>query len=434
MDGDAHDLEFLVASTVYEIQSLKDDPRLGPVMGTRGEALRDHILDLVGAAQHRLAQQPDPSASPNVRQAYARNLRQLLGMLRLAQKCLPWLAATRSPTVNLGSLYLTEEFARHIVGTNVDLVVVTSPEYMYSEESWLFREVIAQTTGYVPHMTTRRPMAMFYPLTDADRVLMHTVMAHELGHASAEEYDLVASAEQMLDNDPTFVASLDSTVNAISSPGHFSTSLVASALRQVLRSWLLEILCDHLAIAVAGPAFLWSFAGFALPYTYASPGDEHPPNSLRIRLALDYLVSGGWQPFMEDVAPGVTAWLRGVAADATVPLAPAYAFMRDELLRRQVELQQIAIARVGIGVLEPSGAGARAHEAAALLRRLILPIGLEEPLELRAILLGGWIEAFIRHGDGPAGVIGALGDLSLQELIGKAMELSVVATEWSSHR
>jgi hypothetical protein len=51
-----------------------------------------------------------------------------------------------------------------------------------------------------------------------------------------------------------------------------------------LRDWIEELLCDHLAIEAAGPSFMWSFALFVLPLGYGEPGEEHPPNTVRMRL------------------------------------------------------------------------------------------------------------------------------------------------------
>lgn len=70
-------------------------------------------------------------------------------MLRGAHAALPWLVATRTPNVNLGSLYVTEECARILVGANVDLIVVPDPEFMYSTTSWPFSAVIHSTSGCV---------------------------------------------------------------------------------------------------------------------------------------------------------------------------------------------------------------------------------------------------------------------------------------------
>ena len=432
MDGDARDVEFLLAAAAHEIASLRGDRRLTPLPGNRGAALRAHLLDLIGAVEHRMTQAPPVAAPPIVRRAFARSLRQSIVMLRGAHAALPWLTATRAPTVNLGSLYITEECARILVGTNVDLIVVPDPEFMYSTTSWPFSAVVNTTTGFTP-ANTRRPIVLNYPLSDADRLLLHPIFAHELGHASVDEHHLVSAVETELDNDPVFAAALQNKVNDMAST--YWTALPATQISGVLRArlhdWIEELLCDHLAIEAVGPSFIWSFVLFVLPLGYGEPGEEHPPTTLRIKLALDHLTRRGWRPYMERVAPDATSWVDQIAGDAAGPLDPPFDFLRDQLLSHATVIQDVAIQRSGSDALDAPASEQQADEAADLLRRLILPVGLATPLDGRAILLGGWQHALQEHGDSPAGLIAALNDRRLQELIGKAIEMSTVASAWS---
>ena len=133
---------------------------------------------------------------------------------------------------------------------------------------------------------------------------------------------------------------------------------------------------------------------------------------------------------MKRVAPGVTAWLDQIAGDAPGSLERPFAFLRDQLMGHATVLQDVAIGRSGNDAFDASASEGPANEAADLLRRLILPVGLTNPLEARAILLGGWQQAFQEHGDSPAGLILALEDRRLQELVGKAIEMSTIAVAW----
>ncbi|MCA1706312.1 MAG: hypothetical protein LC808_24815 [Actinobacteria bacterium] len=405
-------------------------------MATRGSvssaanAVKPFVLDLFGAVEHRMAQEPASTAPEPVRRAFARSLRQGIHVLRGVHAALPWLAATRAPNLNLGSLYATEEYARILVGTDVDLVVVPNPEYMYATTSWPFSAVIDNTPGFTPS-TSRRPIVLNYPLSDSDRLLLHPIFAHELGHASADEHGLVAAVEAELDGDPSFRAGLQQTVEDIAANSTAVTKpQISGMLRGWLRDWIEELLCDHLAIEASGPAFIWAFAMFVMPFSYGEPGSEHPPNTVRLRLALEHLARRGWRPYMERVAPEVTAWLDAIAADASGYLDTRFAFLREQLLAHARILQDAAIGRAGTHTLDPAASEAVADEAARLLSRLILPVGLNDPLEGRAILLGGWQQALRDHGDSPSGMVSALMDRRLQDLIGKAIEMSVVAAAW----
>lgn len=430
MDGDEDDFQLLLSSAGQEVRALRDDPRLRPLPGKRGAALREHVLDLLSAVEHRIAQQPASAAPQAVRSAFARSLRQNMVVLRGAHAALPWLAATRAPNVNLGSLYMTEEFARILVGTDVDLVVVPDPEFMYSTTSWPFGEVVNNTPGYTP-ATARRPIVLNYPLSDSDRLLLHPVFAHELGHASVDEHGLLEDVESALDANPAFVAAFQQTVTTMASTWPAaSQSQVSGTVRAYLRSWIEELLCDHLAIEATGPGFMWAFAAFVLPLSYSEASPAHPPNTLRLRLALDLLRERNWRPHMDGVAPGVTAWLESVGADAGQPLPQPFAFLRDQLLVNAPVLRGCARTRAGPDSLDPVSAEPAAWEAADLLDHLILPVGTTHPLEPRSILLGGWAHAFRAHGDEPSGLVQSLTDSRLQDLVGKAIEMSTVATAW----
>ncbi len=432
MDGDPSDLELLLASARQEVATLRADRRLAVLPGSRGAALRDHVLDLLGAVDHRIVQCPNLDASQPVRRAFARSLRQSIVVLRGAHAALPWLAATRTPNINLGSLYVTEECARILVGTEVDLVVVPDPEFMYSTTSWPFSAIIDGTHGFTT-TATRRPIVLNYPLSDSDRLLLHPIFAHELGHASVDQHKLVAAVESHLDADNTFVDALQQTVTTMATDWPAATETqITGTLRAWLRDWIEELLCDHLAIEAMGPAFVWSFATFVMPLTYGEPGPEYPPNTMRMRLALDHLTRRGWRPYLGRVAPNVTAWLDGVAADANSPLPVQYSFLRDQILAHESVLQDAAAGRTGGGLLDPKAAEPEADEAADLLRRLILPVGLDRALEPRSILLGGWQEALRKNGDRPEGLVKALQDRRLQDLVGKAIEMSTVTSSWKA--
>jgi hypothetical protein len=151
---------------------------------------------------------------------------------------------------------------------------------------------------------------------------------------------------------------------------------------------------------------------------------------MRMRLVVKQLTERGWRKYLDRVAPNVMRWLDEVAIDATAPAQLPFLFLRDQLLAHDQILRDVAAARAGTGALLRKSAEAGADEAARLLAETILPNGIDSPLDGRSILLGGWQHAFTEHGDGPDGIIAALTDSQLQELVGKAIEMSVVARIW----
>jgi hypothetical protein len=431
VDGDANDLALLLAAAARETNDLREDARLRDVPGSRGAALRSHLLDLLDAIDHRIARPPSTAAPEAVRRAFARSVRQAIHVLRGAHVALPWIEATRSPHLNMGSLYLAEECAKVMIGQNVDLVVIPNEEYMYSTTSWPFAEVVRGTHGFTPK-TQRRPIVLNYPLGDSDRLLMHPIFAHELGHASCDEHNLVDKAEALLVAQPTFLPAFEEVVSAMRSQWPRATETqISGNIRARLRSWLEEVICDHLAVQACGPAFIWAFAMFAMPFSYGEPGRDHPPNTLRACLALLHLDRQEWSGYMETVAPVVTSWLKVVSQDSLRPHEAPFEFLRDQILNNAEAIQDLAIDIVGESSLDASEAATEASEAATLLDNLILPLEANRQLEPRPILVGGWEAMFRAHGDGPASMVAGLSDQRIQDLVGKAMEMSVITTAWS---
>jgi hypothetical protein len=324
---------------------------------------------------------------------------------------------------------MAEECARILVASDVDLVLVPNQQYMYSTTSWPFSEVINKTPGFNP-TNHRRPIVLNYPLGDSDRLLLHPIFAHELGHSSCQEHGLVAIAEARLDLEQSFIDALEKTIEQMAERWTAPKERISGTLRALLRSWLEELLCDHMAIETTGPAFIWAFAMFVMPFSYGEPGSEHPPNTVRLRLALEHLDRRGWRPYMERTAPSATAWLDDIAADAEGPLTSEFSFLRDQLMANAETLQGIAIDQVGDRALDRQVCEAEADEAAGLLSELILPLGLDAILDGRSILIGGWQQALKEHGDSPTGMVQATSDVRLQDLVGKAMEMSVVSNAW----
>jgi hypothetical protein len=378
-----------------------------------------------------MSRAPAVDAHQDARRAFARSMRQSTVMLRGAHAALPWLAATRTPQLNMGSLYMTEEYATTLIGPNVDLVVVPDPEFMYSTTSWPFLDVVQQTKGFTAK-TTRRPVVLNYPLSDSDRLLVHPIFAHELGHPAVDEHRLVRDVEDVLDADSAFATAFTSlSTNPAALWPQSNPSARVGTVRAWMTGWIEELLCDLLALEVSGPAFLWAFAAFVMPLSYGRPAATHPPNTMRVAMALAHLAGRGWRPYMERVAPAITRWFDTIATDARGPLPEPYAFLRDQLLARVDVLTEVAAARTGPAAFMPANSVAEADEAARLLKQQILPIGLAAPLGSAAILLGGWQDAFRRHGDKPAALSMGLGDQQLQDLIGKAIEMSTVTRAWN---
>lgn len=390
--------------------------------------MRRHVLDLIGAAEHWVQLKPDSDAPPFRQESFSRTLRNVMLNLREAHAAMPWLAATRAPLINLGSLYLAEEIAQILVGKDLDLVIVPDPEYMYATQSWPFREVIdrAENEGFEPK-TTQRPVVLHYPLSDSNRLLLHAIFGHELGHSAVQQKDLVQQVySKMLDGQ--FLRELGAVVKTIWP--NTSPEKSVRTIGEWLKAWIEELLCDHLAAQVVGPSYLWAFAGFVMPLSYGDPQQSYPPNTVRLRLLLEQLDDLGWNDFLDQVAPNSTVWLKQVGNDSDAQLGQPFDFLRDQVIRHAPTMREAAAALAGANQLKPNPTIGEVDEVVSLLDQLVLPVGSNPPFAPRAILLGGWRKALAKHGDEPQGLIAGLDDTQLHDLIGKAIEMSVVVSCW----
>lgn len=432
MDGDAAGLSFLDAQVRRDLTLIRTDPRLRPTTATRGAALRSHLLDLLDSVEYRLTDTLEETASQQAREAYAHKLRFAVFALRGAHRALPWLAATHRPLLNLGSLYFAEEMARDLIGADVDLIVVPDPDYMYSTVSWPFRKYIARATGFTPK-TSRRPIVLNFPLTDADRLLLHPLFAHELGHSSVDAHRLVEAVLSTVKSDPEHhPLRAHAAVELQQAYPSSSLPVLETWLDEQLPSWIEELLCDALALEWCGPAFLLSLVTFLVAHSYNVPSSTHPPNTLRLKFAIDHLRARGWQEYMDRHWPTLLEWIDGIAGDAgTEEYTPTDRYRQELLLRHNDRFQRLAAERLGSSALEAATCAQAAEKTAELLKLGILPVEWDGCyLDRRGILLGGWQAGLAKYSDAPAALVDATADGPLQELLGKALELNVMAQMW----
>lgn len=239
------------------------------------------------------------------------------------------------------------------------------------------------------------------------------------------------TAAKRLESQQTHEEALQETVSHMKAHEwrHTPESTIQTTIEARRDTWIKEILCDLLAADIAGPAYLWAFSSFVLPLRLRMHLLSHPPNTLRVHLILSHLDRRGWLPYMQSTAPTVASWLRRVGDFAcTQTLPPVDSFVHHECIAHFDELYDIATKVSGDRYLSADETIPEAGIAADLLHRLILPLGLDARLSPRSIMLGGWQESLRVH-DSPGGIRTAVADLRLQELVGKAIELSVVDSE-----
>jgi hypothetical protein len=364
---------------------------------------------------------------PQAREVFSLGLRSMMLNLRDARAAMRWLAATQSPQINLGGLYLAEELTDCLIGKDADLVAVPDDEYMYSIEAWPFRQVIDNTIGF-SGKTDRWPVILRYPLGDGHRLLLHALFGHELAHSAVTKYGMAASLAKEITEQDTYIGRLKPVVAEVWESN--AADQTERTLASWLEGWLEELFCDHLAGVLLGPAYVWAFAAFVLPLSYDEPSSSYPPNTIRVRLLMELMRSLGWEQFLRDTSPEIHEWLDEVGKDPVVTEEAQFGFLAEAAVEAGPRLRQLSEEKIGDSALAPSAEGP-ALKVVELLDELVLPVG-ESPFQPREILLGGWRRALKKHSGGPSMLPAALADRQMHDLVGKAIEMSVVVSSWES--
>jgi hypothetical protein len=341
--------------------------------------------------------------------------------------------------LSLGNVFFIHEASRILVGPDADLVLHRGPSYMYMSFGLnsMFQPVAALLGMALPE---RSSMVLIYPSEEEERTLLHPLFVHELAHETVERENLPERLRNAVSDPAAFARRLTATARAVVAERSARGEVISDPEAEIevgtrLDQWLTELLCDQLALAYVGPAYLFSAACFLLP-TVSAQSTTHPPAAMRIGLLLAFMDSLGWRKLLKAEIPIVLDWLDGIAAADTLQLGDAReTFVRDTIGELTPAIRQTAIDVIG-GAFEPDEYVPVADQLRDRLSNKIPPAQLEsgDPAGRREILLATWLHCFglARLGDDPATLQGALADIELQQFFSTALEMSYVLEGWQA--
>ncbi len=194
------------------------------------------------------------------------------------------MASLVKPYVRLARAVSDDDQAELILTPSEDLNYEVYPSYLSQIEGPVeeLAEELAKTVRDIPRIAV-----VAYPAQADSETFLHAVVAHEVAHLRMSDGSL---GEQLLDE--AFERAVESTEFA---------SLPADDSRvQRLRDWLLELLCDSLAVELIGPCFALALIELLVPgqgmNIKQEPGigppqddavEAHPPAAWRIRRLRD---------------------------------------------------------------------------------------------------------------------------------------------------
>lgn len=442
MAGHADSFAFVLASARRALEQVRTDERLVTPPPGRGAALAAHVsamVELIGARITATEAQFATAHLEAAKEALVRNLRLYMQLARALHEALPWFERSGAPSVDLGTKYFTDEMASAIVGTGVETVSVPDSTYMYSTLSWPFR-LTALEYMKVDVADGTRPIVLFFPLKEAHSVLLHAIIAHELGHSAVDEHDLVRAVLDPVRSEVVVKEGLATATQFFQDTLGADATAAERMAQSRLAAWVEELLCDALALQYLGPSYLFSFGAFVLASHWTDPQPTHPPPTLRVAMLVDQLTDLGWSPWLTQRFPGTWDWFVWVKETALPLMTPDNKFLLDVVRSRSAAIANAARARVGDATYLPAmfTNGDAEAQLAALLSRRILPVELDGvAVDRRDILLSGWCYALKTNPDGsarrdaPSSMASAVSDASLQRFLSKALELSTVSEMWT---
>jgi hypothetical protein len=371
-------------------------------------------------------------------EAHIRNLRLFTQLGRALHMALPWLDASARSRLDLGTLCFVDEMALAIVGNGVETVVVPDSEYMYSTLSWPFRLVVRERLKTdVAHGT--RPIVLFFPLKEANSALFDALFAHELGHAAADEHQLVSKVVDPLAGEADYLTGLAAATAHIHATFGWDQNRSEAFARARLRQWTEELLCDALALGYLGPSYLFAFTGFVLATSWSDPQPKHPQPTLRVSMLIDQIKASGWDAVIQTARPELWNWFEWVQSTPTPTLTPDNQFLRDMVVKQASKIAEVANSRLGAQAYLPATHAGVADDLSELLAHRILPAEHQGvAVDRRNIMLSAWLFALTTQpngdprADGPDALPAALDETAFQRFIAKAFEMSTVFETWKA--
>lgn len=324
--------------------------------------------------------------------------------------------------IPVGLLYLIDALLGVVAPGANDALVHIDDNYMYSVISPVKPLADLFDTRIVAYTEPVRPVILNLPGSDPTNVLLSPILAHEVGHPTVVEKNLLDEFNRTVDKShiqPIWDACL-------------ALGADPATLREILSSWVSELLCDAFAVATTGPSMLYASLAF-LPGPLAGRfGKSHPDPAHRIALTISWLKDLGWGDWLESRTPDVFAWsisLSQVSANPSV--LPELMTLTDAVPHCSEAIWSIVKTLVGQHIFTPEMYEGYEVEAIALLARQIPLVEIDgDPIPPWVIVLATWTHAIVSRGGSPYSISQAVSDAHQSATALKAIELSTVLRLW----
>jgi hypothetical protein len=344
-------------------------------------------------------------------------------------------------------------YVREII-PDAEIVVSSKPELNYSIQDiagllkGLFMATPLQTT------CTSLPEPLFLlniPAVESGQILIHGVLAHELGHTLYTKHKLAEYLLPQIRLDENLIITLARNLQQAQqnpAPEIRLRELVTQELTDRINGWVKELSSDAIGVRLFGPALFFAEVYLLTSFSHIDKGGKtHPPPRLRIKLMIQTLkqlyAADKWhealQGFVRDWDSLSSAPIMGRTAFDQLAVETLNEHVLELILQASEDATS-AVARYGSEMFE--------RDIAALCPLFLnrIPPGEtgpstnSEPVKLASIINAGWyvylcdFDAFRRTLHPSDNRTRFSAATKLFELVLKAVEISGIHTDWEEAR
>jgi hypothetical protein len=416
-DASVELLDALIASRVRSLS--RSVPPDAEVRGGSLFPLLRRLIDSVDSERAQLLT-AFPGADAASRDALGRKLLRSLHKLSTVHVlAADYVGDVRRQDVPVGVLCLIDALIADLLPDQSDPVVHLDSQLMYSTLS--LSRVAADFLQDSSLLSDPGVIVFNLPALDPANVLLSPILAHEVGHTLVTHAQLLTEIFNNVD--------LNKLNDLFGDCLKRDQSGDPAAWKNQLNSWVRELVCDALALALTGPSFLYASAAF-LPAPSPGALGSHPYAADRLRLSVEQLKALGWGDYLAAATPTILMWVESLQRATPPPATP-----QEEFMRGAVSLLAPAVAKVARDhvdpVLDPEDYASISPELLELMEEGIPPSklssGIPSPWQ---IVLGGWEVGLRNRGDAPPSVGELVGDRGLRDFLVKSIELARVSSLW----
>jgi hypothetical protein len=258
----------------------------------------------------------------------------------------------------------------------------------------------------------KRLITVGFPGLEMGRLLIHSIIAHELGHCLYVERKLeskllrfVKPDEQRLDalvrewaeTAPRGQRTLSEYVSEVE-----IKSVLTRQINRLAKLWVKELTCDAIGYCLFGPAYLFAALDFlTIAYAFDDDLHTHPPNRMRFRLLYEMLDKDTDFLNILVLDPQVKGFL-DLWRSVTQSQAPQFTNPITDLTGRailNIYDRMINTATSAVGDAGPYSASENATELQRLVKRAealippneLIETGGSREVKFQSVLNAGWL-------------------------------------------